>query len=49
MAPGSVMTKARSSIVVLGSQVEAEVSAEDIDILCDRREYLEILDHLYLL
>jgi hypothetical protein len=29
MAPGSVITKARSSIVVPDSQVEAEVSAED--------------------
>jgi hypothetical protein len=46
MAPGSVTTKATSSIVVPGSQAEAEVSAEDIDILFEFREYLEILGHL---
>jgi hypothetical protein len=35
MAPGSVTTRARSSIVVLGSQVESEVAAGDKDILCE--------------
>jgi hypothetical protein len=33
MAPGSVTTKATSSTVVPGSQVEAEVAAEDSGIL----------------
>jgi hypothetical protein len=34
MAPGSVTTKATSSIVVPGSQIETEVAVEDGDILC---------------
>jgi hypothetical protein len=35
MAPGSVTTKATSSIVVPGSQIEAEVSAEDSGIFIE--------------